>query len=92
MLSILEQKILLLMLKNGGTYPNSKTKVWYIYRALAKMNKNELITINIDKKSRLKKVFQLTVYGTAMASCIAKDYDTDPQYKKYAKTVEMFLV
>jgi len=96
MLRIIEQRYLLIMLKNNREYPNSIKKGNKInpyrphnfYRVMRSMVNKKLVKISNNNGI---KIYKLTEYGWAIASCIAKDPDTPKNFKKYARDVEIWI-
>lgn len=88
MLRIIEQKYLLKMLENSRQFPNEK-KPYNFYTVMRSMIKKGLIEVKDRNK---KKVYRLTNLGWAFACLIAKDFDTDQKYKKYAREIELWIL
>lgn len=86
MFSIVEQKILLEMLKNErlNLPSKSKSKPSAYYRTMRLLRENELIEI---EKNGNSKNYKLTIYGKAIASFIAKHTKTEVIYKRFAYTI-----
>lgn len=91
MFSIVEQKILLEMLKNERLRlpPKSRSKPSAYYRTMKLLRENDLIEI---EKNGNSKNYKLTIYGRVIASFIAKHTKTEVLYKRFAYTVESYLV
>lgn len=88
MLRMIEQKYLLKMLENNRQFPNND-RPYNFYKVIRSMLKKGLIQV---KNRNNKKVYRLTNYGWSIACCIAKDFDTEPKYKKYAREVELWII
>lgn len=88
MFSLLEQRFLLELLKakrTGGTFRRGNS---YFYKTMRSLERNDYA--KIVSKSPL--TFEITVLGMCLASLIAKHDKTVPGFKKYAGTVEMYLL
>lgn len=98
MFSIVEQRYLLEMLKSEQTRNrftkfdkwDKTTRTRQFYRVMGLLKENDLITSTPINNSNRKR-YKLTVFGRAIASIIAKHTKTEG-YKKYAFSVEMYLV
>ncbi len=89
-----EQKYLLLMLKNKNEFPDNykARRQSHFYNTMAKLKKKDLIETVATWNNRSRRRYKLTVYGICRASLIAKDFDSDERFKKFAKEIEMYIV
>lgn len=85
---IVEQGYLLTMLANKREYPNDVKRPSGFYKIMSAMQKKNLIEI---KERGNKKIYRLTNYGWAIACCIAKDFDSPPEYIQFARDVELWI-
>lgn len=83
----IENHYLLLMLKNNKQFPERKPNNFH--RHISKMIKKDMVTVSVRNNGR--KVYRLTNYGWALACCIAKDFDTPKEYRRYARVVELWI-
>lgn len=81
---------MLKMLMNNRKYPNEK-RMPHFYHIMRSMVKKGLVEIKKQNNTKTK-IYRLTEYGWAMACCIAKDFDTEPKYKKHAREVELWIM
>jgi hypothetical protein len=84
-----EQRILFKMMKTGEFEKNGTqhSDFYKDMKALAGKGLVEIVPAGCNRK-----IYRLTCYGWCIASCIAKDFDSPPGARKFAKTVEMSLL